>query len=366
MLALHPVVTLMGVCMVRIAYRMLYEHARARITGSDAEIRRALVLGAGEAARLLLAGIHQQGWIVLGLLDDDPAKQGARIAGVPVLGPLAAVHDQAVRGAATHLVIAHAVGQRGAAARARSSWPPPTGLPVLTVPSARRTARRQRSVERVRDIEPEDLLGREPVQLDEAGIAALLRGKTVLVTGAGGSIGSELCRQVARYGPARLVLYELSEFNLYSIEQELGERFPQLPLVRLIGDVKDLAHLRADLRDVAAAGGVPRRGVQARAADGGGQRLGRAAQQHARHLARRAGRGRGRRRALRADLHRQGGEPDQRDGRHQARRRDGGLAAGRRSTPRTRFMAVRFGNVLGSQRQRDPEVQGADRDAAGR
>ncbi len=96
----------MGVCVVRIAYRMLYEHARRAITGSDAEIRRALVLGAGDAAKRLLAGIHEQGWTVLGLLDDDPAKHGARIAGVPVLGPLAAMQDKAVRGAATHLVMA--------------------------------------------------------------------------------------------------------------------------------------------------------------------------------------------------------------------------------------------------------------------
>jgi len=72
----------------------------------------------------------------------------------------------------------------------------------------------------------------------------VLRGKVVLITGAGGSIGSELCRQVARFAPARLVLYELSEFNLYSIEQELSGAWPQLPLARLIGDVKDLAHLR--------------------------------------------------------------------------------------------------------------------------
>ena len=242
-LALHPVVTLIGACVVRIAYRMLYEHARARITGGDAEIRRAVVLGAGDAAKWLLAGIHQQGWTVLGLLDDDPAKQHSRIAGVPVLGPLQAVQDAAVRGAATHLVIAMpsaTAAQRRRALELAAS----TGLPVLTVPSAVELADPLRPNPRVRGIEPEDLLGREPVQLDEAGIGATLQGRTVLITGAGGSIGSELCRQVARFGPARLVLYELSEFNLYSIEQELGELFPALPLVRLIGDVKDLGHLR--------------------------------------------------------------------------------------------------------------------------
>jgi FlaA1/EpsC-like NDP-sugar epimerase len=242
-LALHPVVALMGVCVLRIAYRMLYEHARSRITGGSTEIRRALVLGAGDAARWLLAGIHAQGWVVLGLLDDDPAKQHARIAGVPVLGPLDAVRDPAVRGAATHIVIAMP-SARPAQRRRALELAAATALPVLTVPSAAELADPRRRNPRVRDIEPEDLLGREPVQLDEAGIGGTLRGKTVLVTGAGGSIGSELCLQVARFAPARLVLYELSEFNLYTIEQDLSDRFPQLPLVRLIGDVKDLTHLR--------------------------------------------------------------------------------------------------------------------------
>ncbi len=242
-LALHPVVALMGVALVRIAYRMLYEHARSRITGSEREIRRAIVMGAGGAARILLAGIHQQGWIVLGLLDDDPGKRGARIAGVPVLGPLAAVRDKAVRGAATHVIVA--LPSATAAQRKRAlELAGESGLPVLTVPTIDELRDGRRRIERLRDIEPDDLLGREPVQLDEAGIGAVLRGKTVLVTGAGGSIGSELCRQLARYQPARLVLYELSEFNLYSIEQELGATFPELPLVRLMGDVKDLEHLR--------------------------------------------------------------------------------------------------------------------------
>lgn len=243
-LALHPVVALMALVLVRIAYRMLYEHARRQITGSDAtEVRRAIVLGAGEAARLLLAGIQPGGWTVLGLLDDDRTKHGARIAGVPVLGPLSMLADKAVRGPATHVVIAMP-SLRGAARRRVYELAASTGLPVLTVPSAEEL-QSGAPVSRVRDIEPEDLLGREPVVLDEAGIDAVLHGKTVLITGAGGSIGSELCRQVARHGPARLVLYELSEFNLYTIEQALAERFPQLPLVRLIGDVKDLDHLRA-------------------------------------------------------------------------------------------------------------------------
>jgi FlaA1/EpsC-like NDP-sugar epimerase len=241
-LALHPVVTLMGLALIRVAYRMLYEHARSRITGGDAEIRRALVLGAGEAAHRLLAGIHRQGWIVLGLLDDDRTKQGARIAGVPVLGPLDAVADKAVRGAATHIVVAMP-SLRGARRRALLEQAARTGLPVLTVPSAEEL-REGRDLNRVRDIEPADLLGREPVQLDEAGIGEVLRGKTVLITGGGGSIGSELCRQVARYEPARLVVVELSEYNLYTLEQEFSQRWPRLELVRLIGDVKDLPSMR--------------------------------------------------------------------------------------------------------------------------
>jgi FlaA1/EpsC-like NDP-sugar epimerase len=242
-LALHPVVALMGVCVVRIGYRMLYEHARSRITGgSGAEVKRALVLGAGEAAKRLLASIHHQGWIVLGLLDDDPAKQGARIGGVPVLGPLKALQEPSVRGVATHLIVA-LPSLRGPRRRALLEQAAGTGLHVLTVPSADELLT-GREVSRVREIEPEDLLGREPVQLDEAGIGEVLRGKVVLVTGAGGSIGSELCRQVARYAPARLVLFELSEFNLYTVEQELGERFPGVPLVRRVGDVKSLPQLR--------------------------------------------------------------------------------------------------------------------------
>jgi FlaA1/EpsC-like NDP-sugar epimerase len=241
-LALHPLMALLGVCGVRMGYRMLYENARHSAQGSLQQ--RALVMGAGEAARLLLSAIHRQGWRVVGLLDDDPAKLGARIAGVQVRGTLEDVAREDVRGDATHLIIAlpgapDTVRHRALQLAAAS------GLRVLTMPTLEELRHGAGTVDRLRNVEAEDLLGRDPVLLDEAGIAESLNGKTVLITGAGGSIGSELCRQVARYGPARLVLYELSEFNLYSIEQELSDRFAHLPLVRLVGDVKDLSHLRA-------------------------------------------------------------------------------------------------------------------------
>jgi len=244
-LALHPGMSLMGLCMTRVGYRMLYEHARSRVAGGgDSAPRRAVVLGAGEAAQLLVAGLRPQGWAVLGLLDDDPAKRGARIGGAPVLGTLADAARPDVTEGATHLIVA-LPGATAAQRRRAIELASATGLPVLTVPSFSELRLGSARIERVRAVEPEDLLGRDPVRLDEAGVAALVGGRTVLVTGAGGSIGAELCRQIALYGPARLVLYELSEYALYRVEQQLAEAHPRLPLGRRIGDVRQPAQLRA-------------------------------------------------------------------------------------------------------------------------
>lgn len=240
-LALHPFMTLVGLCVVRFSYRVLYEHSRSLIT-QPSRARRALVMGAGEAAKMLLAGIHRQGWQVVGLLDDETAKRGVRLAGIPVRGSLDEVAQVAIDVSATHLIIAlsnASTAQRRRAFELAST----TALPVLTVPSESELRDGSARVERVRAIGPEDLLGRETVELDEASIASLVRGKTVLITGAGGSIGSELCHQLARYAPSRMVLYELSEFALYQVEQQLRRQHPELSLRSLIGDVKSLDHL---------------------------------------------------------------------------------------------------------------------------
>jgi len=242
-LALHPVFALITLTLARMLVRMAHEQNRARRRGGDVTGQRALVLGAGAAAKLLIAGIQHRGWTVMGLLDDDARKHGARMAGVTVLGGLDQLTDPDVIDGVTHLILAMP-SATGAQRKRALDLASATGLTVVTVPTAEELREGRSRIDRVRDIEPEDLLGRERVQLDESALSSLISGQVVLVTGAGGSIGSELCRQIARFGPSRLVLFELSEFALYQVEQDLSERFPHLPLIRLVGDVKDLTTLR--------------------------------------------------------------------------------------------------------------------------
>jgi len=202
-----------------------------------------LVLGAGEAALSLirdLARSHQ--WLVVGLLDDDPAKHRRLLHGVPVLGPLSKI-DQHAR----HLGVRHAIMAMPSAAhsarRHAAKLAGEAGLTLLTVPSFDDLLSGRVAVSQMRKVELEDLLGRDRVLLDEEGLQGLLGDKVVLVTGAGGSIGSELCRQIARYAPRRLVLLEISEFALYSIEQEFAKQFPALAIACLIGDVRDASRV---------------------------------------------------------------------------------------------------------------------------
>jgi FlaA1/EpsC-like NDP-sugar epimerase len=110
---------------------------------------------------------------------------------------------------------------------------------VMTVPALTDIVAGRVSVSELRRVELDDLLGRDPVELDEAGVRSFLEGKAVLITGAGGSIGSELCRQIVRFAPARIVLFDVSEFALYSIEQEFRDRFPEVAVTAAIGDAKD-------------------------------------------------------------------------------------------------------------------------------
>ena len=191
-----------------------------------------LVLGAGAAAAALLKDFAARRDLrVLGLLDDAPDKQGGEILGVKILGTL----DE-VAAFATRLGVAQAIiAMPGASHRARLRALEQCKAAGLSVRAADIVSGKVS----LRAIELDDLLGRDPVELDEVGLRTNLEGKTVLVTGAGGSIGAELCRQIARFAPARIVLFDHSEFALYSIHQEFLDQHRGIKVEALIGNAKD-------------------------------------------------------------------------------------------------------------------------------
>jgi FlaA1/EpsC-like NDP-sugar epimerase len=202
-----------------------------------------LILGAGNAAATLVKELATDPkWRVVGLLDDEPATRGAAVMDVDILGPIAEVGAIADRLGVTQAIIAmpeasHSERKRAVDLCTRND------IAVMTVPALSDIVAGNVSVSALRPIELDDLLGRDPVQLDDAGLHRFLQGRTVLVTGAGGSIGAELCRQIARFAPTRLVLFELSEFGLYSIEQEFRDRQPSLEVTAVLGDAKDEARV---------------------------------------------------------------------------------------------------------------------------
>ncbi|MBP2017882.1 FlaA1/EpsC-like NDP-sugar epimerase [Symbiobacterium terraclitae] len=204
-----------------------------------------LVFGAGDAGALICREIKrhgESGYRVVGFLDDDPAKQGMRVAGVPVLGSRKDLGRIVKQHKITHLIIAMP-SAKGRAVREISSLALDLGVHVKVLPGLYELVEGRVSVSQIRDVQIEDLLGREEVSVDLEAIAAYLSGETVLVTGAGGSIGSELCRQIAQFGPRRLVLLGHGENSIYDIHLELREKYPDLDLVPVIADVKDKARI---------------------------------------------------------------------------------------------------------------------------
>jgi FlaA1/EpsC-like NDP-sugar epimerase len=238
-LILYPPVLIFFMAGSRFTYRIWKEHRLYSPLAALGEP--VLILGAGEAgARLTKELAHSRQWRVVGLLDDDPAKQGRQLRNVSVLGPISELPIWVRRYGVRTVIIAlpsaaHGVRRRVAELCAGA------GLEALTVPSYEDLISGRSQLTTIRHVELDDLLGRDPVVLDSAGLREWLGDRVVLVTGAGGSIGAELCRQIARYRPARLVLIELSEYALYQIQQSLQDEFPDLPVVTVVGDTKHAA-----------------------------------------------------------------------------------------------------------------------------
>jgi FlaA1/EpsC-like NDP-sugar epimerase len=226
----------------RLAYRA-WKEGRFMPAMAKSQATPVLVLGAGNSAAGLIKELAASPrWQVVGLLDDDAGKRGAAVLGVKVYGGIDRVGEVAKGLEVTQAVIAMPSATHGERKRAVDLCEA-AGLKVMTVPALADIVAGRVSVSALRAVELDDLLGRDPVQLDETNLNHFLRNKTVLVTGAGGSIGSELCRQIARFSPARLVLFETSELALYSVEQEFRDQHTAVPLAAVIGDARDSARV---------------------------------------------------------------------------------------------------------------------------
>lgn len=241
LVVLFPLLLVMLMAGGRIAYRMWKEH---RMFGALAgQGKPVIVIGAGSAAAVLVRDLERSpDWRVVGLLDDDAGKWGRELGGHRVIGAIEALPEVAQDLKARHAILAipsASVGLRRKVADTCAR----AGLQLLTVPGLEDIMSGKVAVNALRKVEIEDLLGRETVCIDSANVAGLLAGQTVLVTGAGGSIGSELCRQIARFSPARLVLVEQSEYALYLIEQWFACQRLELEIVPLAADVRDRVRL---------------------------------------------------------------------------------------------------------------------------
>jgi len=210
--------------------------------GLKEEKARTLIVGAGDAGEQILRSIQASGnssYLPVGFVDDSPAKRGVIIHNLKVLGKISEIPKIAKEHQIEEMIIAlPSAGSkaiRGAVEMGRKA-----GLKkVKIIPSITELINGEVSIGKIKEVEIEDLLGREPVSLDTRAIENFIQNKVVLITGAAGSIGSELCRQVAKFRPSQLLLLDQDETGIFNISEELKNRFPRLKISPLVADIQD-------------------------------------------------------------------------------------------------------------------------------
>ncbi len=224
----------------RLAYRWMKEESFVPVAG-----RRVLIVGAGEAGDLLARDMlrhRDAGYMPVAYVDDRPRRQGREVRGIPVRGGVEEI-PRLVHVLRADLILLALPSASTRQMRRAVSFCEQAGVPFKTLPNLEELINGEVSVSGLRAVAIEDILGRDPVSLDWDAIRAGLAGRRVLVTGAGGSIGSELCRQLARLQPSQLILAENSEFNLYRIDSELSRVLPDCKVSACLADVADKARM---------------------------------------------------------------------------------------------------------------------------
>lgn len=225
---------------VRFAYRFVLL-LRGKLSEDVTYLRRTMIIGAGEAGQIILRDIKNSDKVsekVYCFIDDDPNKWGRYIDDVPVVGGADSIMEAVERFAIERIYVAlpsATMEQR----REILNICKETGCSLMNLPGLYQFMTGQVSVASMKEVEVEDLLGRDPIEVDMKEIYQQISGKTVLITGGGGSIGSELARQVAAHGPQKLIIFDVYENNAYAIEMELRRKYPNLNLEVLIGSVRD-------------------------------------------------------------------------------------------------------------------------------
>jgi FlaA1/EpsC-like NDP-sugar epimerase len=233
----YPVVLAILLGTPRLTYRF-WRDSRIDLFQSTPS-KRVLVVGADRAGEALSRDLRRDSrYSVIGFVDDNTALRGARINGIPVLGTVEQLPEMA-RAVAVQMLLIAMPGATTAQMRRVVSLCEKTGLPFRTVPRLEDVVAGRAQFNEIKEVAIEDLLGRDAVQLDWTAIRESLNGRRVLVTGGGGSIGSELCRQVARLGAKSLTVVELSEYNLYRIGEELKAAYPEMIFEGILADAGD-------------------------------------------------------------------------------------------------------------------------------
>ena len=242
------VATIVVICGVRLAIRLYYEETRTIASG---RLSRMIIVGAGNAGEGLLREMLRMSvarYDIVGFIDDDSKKWGARIHGVPVLGSTDRIKEIAEKRNVDEIAIAIPSATRKELRRVITLCEG-ANLRFSTVPDLVDIAAGQVSVSQMRDVDINDVLGREPVTLDIDLVSQFIKGKVVLITGAGGSIGSEMCRQVGLFEPKELLLLEQAENGLFFVERELRRTFPSMKIRAIICDCVDEERVDAIFRE---------------------------------------------------------------------------------------------------------------------
>jgi FlaA1/EpsC-like NDP-sugar epimerase len=229
----------------RFSLRLIAESRSTNTKTRSGKSRKVLVIGAGDAGALVVREMQrnpQLGLRPIGYLDDDASKLKHQIHGIPVVGKLADL-GRALNNRPVDEVIIAIPSTGGQVIRMVSDVCRHKGVPFRTMPGLYELIGGKVSVNRLREVDITDLLRREPTQIQNELVGATLTGKRVLVTGAGGSIGREICRQIARWGPQMLILLGHGENSIFEAMLELQENFPSLPLQPVIADIRDLPRM---------------------------------------------------------------------------------------------------------------------------